>query len=364
MDFPMTSYLSEDGELASACKHRIPKDTLLHIIKTMLLTRHMDERMLTLQRQGTISFAMSSLGEEGCIVASAAALEMADWIYPQYREQGALFYRGYPIQSYVHHMFCNAEDSIKGRQMPNHFGDRDLNVVTVSSPIGTQLPHAAGCGYAMRIRKEPSLAFCYFGDGTTSEGDFHVALNFAAVRKSSTLFFCRNNGYAISTPLRDQFASDGIAPKGIGYGIPAYRVDGNDVFAVHEAVSQGRKHCLEGKGPVLVEAMSYRAGAHSTSDDPSQYREDEEVKTWEKRCPIARLRIYLQKKGWWSEEQELEWLEAVKQEVTEAIRTAKEAPEPDPETMIQDVYFETPVALKEQLAQQLKHKQQEEMYAH
>ena len=302
LDFPTLSYLDDDGNLSPACKHQISDDVLLKGYKAMLITRMVDERMITLQRQGTITFALSSAGEEACAVASAAALKPEDWMYPQYREAGVMFWRGFTILQYVHHMFGDIEDLILGRQMPNHFGSRDLNVVQVSSPIGTKIPHAAGCAYAMKLQKEQSVAICYFGEGATSEGDFHAGLNFASVRKVPVIFFCRNNGYAISTPCSRQFASDGIAPKGVAYGISSARVDGNDFFALHETVSQARAQCLEGKGPILIEAMTYRIGAHSTSDDPTQYRAEEEVEKWKKKCPIRRLRLYLEMRNLWDDE--------------------------------------------------------------
>ena len=314
----------------------------------MVLTRHIDERMVTLQRQGTITFAMSSRGEEGCAVASAAALQLEDWMYPQYREAGIIFWRGFTPQQYIHHMFCNREDLIHGRQMPNHFGSRELNVVTVSSPIGTKIPHAAGCAYAMKIQKEKAVAICYFGDGASSEGDFHVGLTFAAVRKAPVIFFCRNNGYAISTPCSDQFATDGVAPEGIGHGITTYRIDGNDFFAVHETVSKARKQCLQGKGPVFIEAMTYRLGAHSTSDDPTRYRSDNEVKDWENKCPILRLRLYLEKKKLWDAKKEDHLLQEIKSEVDKAIEVAKKTPPPPLKSLVEDVYFEVPTRLQEQ----------------
>lgn len=346
MEFKTFTYLDEQGNLSPDCKHEITDATLLKGYRTMVTTRVVDDRMITVQRQGVISFAMSSLGEEACAVASAAALEMQDWMYPQYREAGIMFWRGFTIQQYIDHMFANANDLIFGRQMPNHFGAKDLNVVTVSSPIGTKIPHAAGSAYAMKFLGEKSVVICYFGEGATSEGDFHCGLNFAAVRKTPTIFFCRNNGYAISTPCERQFASKGIAPKGVGYGIPAFRVDGNDFFAVHEVVTKARGHCLEGKGPVLIEAMTYRLGAHSTSDDPSLYRKEEEVKYWEKRCPILRLKLYLEKRGLWDETQESELLEKTNQEITKAIVKAKETPTPPLKTLFENVYFEVPQKLK------------------
>lgn len=349
ISIPTLTYLSENGVLSKECKHKIGAESLLKGYRTMCLTRHVDERMVTLQRQGTITFAMSSKGEEACAVASAAALDEVDWMYPQYREAGVIFWRGFSVQEYVNHMFCNAEDIILGRQMPNHFGSRKLNVVTVSSPIGTKIPHAAGSAYAMKLQKQKSVSICYFGEGASSEGDFHVGLNFAAVLKAPVIFFCRNNGYAISTPCSRQFATDGVAPEGIGHGLTTFRVDGNDFFAIHETVATARKLCLEGEGPVFIEAMTYRMGAHSTSDDPTRYREEDEVKRWEKKCPVLRLKKYLEKKKLWDAAKEKEMLAEIKQEVDKAIETAKEVPRPPLDSLIKDVYFEVPPKLREQM---------------
>lgn len=346
--FPTLSYLNEKGKLSSACKHKIPKSDLLKAYLNMVLTRHLDERMITLQRQGTISFAMSSLGEEACITAAAAALSPEDWIFPQYREQAAIFWRGLSVEDYVHHMFCNSKDLNKGRQMPNHFGDRSLNVVTVSSPVGTQIPQSAGTAYAMKLAGDKTIALSFFGEGTASEGDFHVALNFASVRKAPVIFFCRNNGYAISTRTGKQFAADGVAPRGVGYGIHTLRVDGNDFFAVHEAVTKARAHCLS-KGPVLIEAMTYRMGAHSTSDDPTAYRSKEEEEKWKAKCPLLRLRLYLESQKWWNASKQKKLEEEVKTQVDEAIAIAKKTPAPPMRSIIEDVYFEVPEELEAQL---------------
>lgn len=348
MEIKTLSYLDEEGKLPSEYKHHISGADLVRGYKTMLVTRLVDDRMITIQRQGIISFAMSSLGEEACSVGSAAALDIHDWMYPQYRESGVMFWRGFTIQQYVHQMFGDASDLGLGRQMPNHFGSRALNVVTVSSPIGTKIPHAAGSAYAMKIQGEKTVSICYFGEGATSEGDFHAGVNFAAVRKAPAIFFCRNNGYAISTPCSKQFASEGIAAKGEGYGILSLRIDGNDFFAVHEAVSLAKGHCLDGKGPVLIEAMTYRRGAHSTSDDPSLYRSDDEVKQWEKKCPVMRLGKYLRSQGLWDDQQESEWIAKVTEEISQAINTAKETSKPPLKSLFEHVYFEMPQILKEQ----------------
>lgn len=345
------SYLNEKGQLAEGYVPTISEEVLIKGYKTMMITRIVDERMITLQREGIITFAMSSLGEEACAVASAAALDPSDWMYPQYREAGIMFWRGFPILDYVQHMFGNAEDITLGRQMPNHFGSKDLNVVTVSSPIGTKIPHVAGCAYAMKLQRERQVAIGYFGEGATSEGDFHVGINFAAVTHAPAILFCRNNGYAISTPCSEQFASEGIAPKGIGYGVTTYRVDGNDFFALYETVSKARKQCLEGNGPILIEALTYRLGAHSTSDDPSLYRNEAEVAEKKKLCPMVRLRKYLESKGLWNNDQEKQSIDKIKLEINEAIEIAKKTPPPPLKSLIEHVYFEIPEKLQEQLAE-------------
>jgi pyruvate dehydrogenase E1 component alpha subunit len=348
MSIETITFLNPQGQLASN-PPAIADAVLVKGYKTMLLTRYFDERMITLQRQGIISFALSSRGEEACAVASAAALEPGDWMYPQYREAGIMFWRGETIQQFVHHMFCDGKDIILGRQMPNHFGSRELNVVTTSSPLGTKIPQAAGSAYAMKYLKEKNISICYFGEGSSSKGDFHTGLNFAAVRKVPAIFFCRNNQYAISTPCSRQFATDGVAPKGAAYNITTYRVDGNDFFAVYDVTAKARAACIAEKGPILIEAMTYRLGAHSTSDDPSAYRKEDEVKQWEQKDPITRLRSYLISKKLWSEQQEQQFLSQLKQEVDQAIQVAKETPPPPLESLIRDVYFETTPVLKQQL---------------
>lgn len=345
------SFLDEQGNLAPAFTHIIEEDLLLKGYKIMLLTRLVDKQMIILQRQGTISFAMSSLGEEACAVGAAAALMPDDWIYPQYRENGAIFWRGFSVQQYINHMFCNAKDILQGRQMPNHFGSRALNVVHVSSPIGTKIPHAAGAAYAMKLKKEARIAVCFFGEGATSEGDFHVGLNFAAVRKVPALFFCRNNGYAISTPTSEQFASAGIAPKGIGYGIEAVRVDGNDFFAVYGTVLEARQKCIAGDGPILIEAMTYRQGAHSTSDDPSVYRSDNEVTKWHTKDPILRLKLYLERQGLWDQDKEARLNQELEALIEEAIKHAKTTPKPSSHSLIENVYFDIPQVLIDEYSQ-------------
>lgn len=342
-------FLDEKGILVKEFPYSISEEDLIRGYKTMEMTRLIEEKMFILQRQGSVTFTLNCRGEEAAIVGSAAALSQEDWLYPQYRESGILLWRGYSIENYVHGMLCNGKDIHLGRQMPVHFGCRELNIVTVSSVLATQLPHAAGCAYAMKMQKENNVALAYIGEGAAAEGDFHNALDFAAVRKAPVIFFCRNNGYAISTPAKLQRVSDGVAPQAIGHGVKTWRVDGNDYFAVYAAVTEARRHCLSGKGPAFIEAMSYRLGPHSSSDDPSRYRDDAEAAAWEKRCPIKRLRSYLEKQGLWDEEKDAAFKAEVTSEIEKAVEIGLKTPPPPLDTLISDVYFETPQSLKDQL---------------
>lgn len=351
MNIQTISFLNEEGILIPPYNGTIPDDILIKGYQVMCLTRHIDERMITLQRQGTISFALSTRGEEACAVASAAALSLDDWMQYQYREAGIVFWRGLSPQQYIHQMFGNAKDILKGRQMPNFTGSRALNVVTGSAPIASNIAHAAGNAYAMKLLKEKAVTICYFGEGATSEGDFHAGLTFAAVKKVPAIFFCRNNGFAISTPACKQFATDGVTPQGFGHGIPAMRVDGNDFFAIYDTVAKAKEECLKGNGPILIEAITYRMGSHTTSDDPTRYRTIEDVQKWEKKCPILRLRRYLESKNLWDQEKEETYQKKIKSEVDQAIEVAKNTENPSLRSLFEDVYFEVPKDLDEQYKQ-------------
>lgn len=353
MNIPTICYLNEEGNFISPYEGKIPEDILLKGYQMMCLTRHMDERMITLQRQGTITFALSTRGEEACAIASAAALTNDDWMQYQYREAGIAFWRGLSPQQYIHQMFGNSKDILKGHQMPNFTGARDLNIVIGSAPIATKIPHAAGNAYAMKLLKEKNVTICYFGEGASSEGDFHAGLTFAAVKKAPVIYFCRNNGYAISTPATKQFASNGVAEQAMGHGIKTYRIDGNDFFAIYETVAKAKEECLKGNGPIFIEAMTYRMGSHSTSDDPTRYRSAEEVQSWEKKCPVLRLRRYLENKKLWDQEKEQAYQKKIKAEIDAAIDVAQHTEHPPLRSLFEDVYFEVSKDLEEQY-QQLK----------
>lgn len=349
MQESIIQHLSPSGQLSEEKKHSLTDEIALRGYQVMLQTRLVDERMITLQRQGQITFAMSSLGEEAAAVATTAALQEGDWIFPQYREQGCMFWRGFSIEDYLHHMWGNCHDLNKGRQMPNHFGSKKLNVFTVSSPLATQLPQAAGTAWAMKMQKEPNVTLAFFGEGTASKEDFACALNFAAVKKAPVIYLCRNNGYAISTPTNEQFATSGIAEKGPAFGLKSFRVDGNDFFALYEVVQHARNLCLK-EGPVLIEAMTYRMGAHSTSDDPSCYRDESEVEKWREKDPLTRLKKFLLQKNLWDEKKEKEYIQSIHKEIDQAIEKARSAPPPSFSTLQEDTFFAPTQEIQDQVA--------------
>lgn len=227
----------------------------------------MDKIMYDAQRQGRISFYATSLGEEAIHFGTASAVKLQDMVFGQYREPSVLMWRGYTLQDFADQLCSNAEGHGIGRQTPMHYKSRKLNYHTIASPLATQMPHAVGAAYGFKIANEDRIALCFFGDGAASEGDCHAAFNMAATRECPVLFICRNNGYAISTPTKEQYRGDGIASHGSGYGIPVMRVDGNDVVAVHVATKYARDFIRQTNRPVLLEAMTYRQGHHSTSDD-------------------------------------------------------------------------------------------------
>ena len=352
VDIPMLQILSAEGELIEkAVEPGLSKEEALKIFNTMHYIRVLDERMVGAQRQGRISFYLASTGEEAASVASAAALSDDDMIMSQYREQGALAYRGYTTEQFMNQMFSNKDDPNKGRQMPIHYGDKPLNFMTISSPLGTQIPQASGYAYGQKMSGKDVVTICYFGEGAASEGDFHAGLNMAAVLNCPVIFFCRNNGYAISTPAEEQFAGDGIASRGLGYGIKTIRVDGNDVLAIYAATKEARRIAIEEKCPVLIEAMTYRLAAHSTSDDPTGYRSREEEDKWRAKDPIARMAKWLESKGWFDEAENQKRVDKARQDVLAAMKSCEKTDVCAIEDIVEDVYDTAPWHLKEQLSE-------------
>lgn len=350
VNIPMFKVLDDDGavlnnELASS----VAIDDIKAMLTTMSYVRLLDERMVAAQRQGRISFYLASTGEEAASVASACALQPVDMIMSQYREQGALAYRGYTTKQFMNQLFSNGDDPNKGRQMPIHYGDKALNFMTISSPLGTQIPQASGYAYGQKLVGNDAVTICYFGEGAASEGDFHAGLNMAAVLNCPVIFLCRNNGYAISTPAEEQFAGDGIASRGIGYGIKTIRVDGNDALAVYHATKTARQIALANNCPVLIEAMTYRLAAHSTSDDPTGYRSKSEEDKWREKDPIARLKQYLSSLSEFDEDEHTKWESQTRQTILEELKAAEKRPISDLEQIVEDVYDTAPWHLKEQL---------------
>ncbi|CAJ0557963.1 unnamed protein product, partial [Mesorhabditis spiculigera] len=315
------------------------KEKSIRIYETMTQLNIMDRILYDAQRQGRIAFYMTNSGEEGNHVGSAAALEAQDLIYGQYREVGVLMWRGFPLEQFMHQCYGNSKDLGKGKQMPIHYGSQEHNFVMISSPLSTQMPQAVGSAYAFKRQPNNSRVVCvYFGDGGASEGDAHAAFNFAATLDCPIIFFCRNNGYAISTPTTEQYGGDGIAGQGPGYGLHTIRVDGNDLFAVYNATRHARKLALSNK-PVLIEAMTYRLGHHSTSDDSTTYRSADEVQKWGSGDhPIERFKAYLMEKGWWTEQWDNEWALQVRERVLTAFAASEKIQRAPYHEMFEGVY--------------------------
>jgi 2-oxoisovalerate dehydrogenase E1 component alpha subunit len=349
-EFPLEQVVDEEGRLRSAAELTIPDARLLDLYRWMVLERQLDERMITLQRQGRIGFYIGSIGEEATIFGTAAAMAPQDWIFPSYREHGAAFLRGLPLVTFMCGLFGNAGDAIKGRQMPCHESWAPGHFVSISSPVATQLPQAAGAAWAARIQGDDMVPLVYFGDGSTSANDFHTGLNFAAVKRLGVIFVCRNNGWAISVPRDSQTASETIAQKALAYGMRGERVDGNDLVAVWNATRRARAHAAAGGGPTLLECVTYRLEGHSTSDDPRAYRPAEQVEPWKKRDPISRIKKLLGRRGLLDEAGDLALRDGVRAELQAALRQAEAFPHKPPiESLFEDVYAEPLGRHREQL---------------
>jgi pyruvate dehydrogenase E1 component alpha subunit len=343
----------EDGTLDPMHDPKVDVDLVRALYRHMCLVRMLDERMVLLQRQGRIGFHIGSLGEEAAILGSAAALRDNDWMFPCYREFGAALWRGMTLEAYMHNMFGNSKDPSKGRQMPDHYTCRAAHFGSISSPIGTQITQAVGFGWAAKMKKDPLATLVYFGEGATSSSEFHNGMNFAGVFKTPTVFFCRNNGWAISVPAEKQTASASFAEKGIAYGIPGVQCDGNDLFAVMKVTRDAVMRAASGEGPTIIEALTYRLSGHSTSDDPKAYRKEDEVVSWKKKDPLVRLRKYLDSAGLWTDAAQLDLDAKIDAQLKDAITKAEEAAPPALETMFEDVYAKLSWNLEEQKAQLL-----------
>src|SRR4051812_41460868 len=338
----VVSVLDFDGRADADTDPHLDHAAARRIYEAMSLIRLVDARLMKLQRQGRIAFHVGAEGEEAAIIASTAALRDQDWIFPCYREWGAALYRGMPLQSYIDNMYGNANDIVKGRQMPDHITAREYRFGSITAPIGTQITQAVGFAWAAKLRRQDVITATYFGDGATSSNDFHAGLNFAGVYQVPTLFLLRNNGWAISVPSEQQTHARTYADKGIGYGIPAQRCDGNDALAVYECTRQALERAVRGEGPTLLELVTYRSGAHSSNDDPTAYRDAAEHEEQTKRDPVRRLRRYLEREHGYTEADNLALEERVQAELSACIERAESAPAPTIASMFEDVYEHMP----------------------
>ncbi len=346
----MLQFLNADGQFVREDIPEISDEDLLELFRQIVRIRVLEDRMVKLQRQGRIGFYIGTNGEEVTHVCAAYALRDTDLIFPAYREVGPALYRGFPLQTFVDQLFGNAEDNTKGRQMPNHHSGREFNLMSISSPVGTQIPQCAGAAWAAKLRGLDQVSLCFFGDGTSSEGDFHVGLNFAAVYKAPAIFVLRNNGWAISEPTTVQTATPTFHVKAKAYGMPGIRVDGNDVYAMTQAVREAADRARRGEGPTLIEAVTYRLGPHSTSDDPSKYRPEGEYDQHTHLEPLIRLRKLLLAKGLITEDTEQQISEKISAEIIDAVNKAENKPQPSIDSMFEDVFEEVPPFLKKQQA--------------
>jgi 2-oxoisovalerate dehydrogenase E1 component alpha subunit len=344
--------LDDDGRVVHPEREpSLSGDELRRLYRTMMLVRILDERMLRLQRQGRMGFYLTSLGEEATHIGAAQALRPGDWLYPAYREVGAALHRGYPLRTFMCQLFGNAEDPVKGRQMPVHHSVRRLNFVSVSSPVGSHIPHAVGTAWAAKLQKTEDVAVAFFGDGATSTPTFHVSMTFAALKKAPAILLCRNNGWAISVPSSIQTASRSFAQKAVAYGMPGVLVDGQDILAMIHVVAEAAARGRRGEGPTLIEARTYRRGAHSSSDDPSKYRDPEEPREWERRDPIEKLRKYARARGELDAAFEERTRHEIDAEISDALAYAEaRPPKPPLGSLVEDVFAEVTPRLREELA--------------
>jgi pyruvate dehydrogenase E1 component alpha subunit len=335
------SILNEKGQLDKKLEPDIAEDVLLKLYRTMLLGRKFDERLLNLQRQGRIGTFPPISGQEAAQLGTVAHLRPSDWMVPAFRETAAEIWRGRSLESII--IYNNGFN--EGISIP-----ADRNDMPISVPVGSQIIHAVGLGWAAKYRQKDDVAMTFFGDGATSEGDFHEGLNFAAVFQTPVIFVCQNNHWAISVPVSKQTRSKTLAQKALAYDMPGIQVDGNDILAVYAAAQEAVERARSGGGPTLIECVTYRLMMHTTADDPKRYRTDEEVERWRKRDPLPRFQKYLTDKGILSEDK----INAAESEIMAEIQAAVDRAEKqmqgmgNPMDMFNHAYGEMPPYLKEQ----------------
>lgn len=352
-DVGLFTVLREDGSTDPKTDPKIPESELLRAYRHMRRLRMLDARMILLQRQGRVGFYGACTGQEATPIATGLVAKAHDWIFPALREQSVMLVRGFPLRSFVAQVFGNAGDILKGRQMPSHPSGRQVHQVSWSSCIGPQVPQAVGCAFAMQKAGKSEIAFGFCGDGATSQPDFHAAMTFASSakyggKKLPVVIVCQNNHWSISVPTAKQTASKTIAVKGRAYGIPSVRADGNDLLAMYAVLTQAADRARRGDGPTFIEAVTYRIGAHSTSDDPTRYRTDAEVESWKKKDPVDRVTRHLRFLRLIDDASEAKLDAELTAEIQEVIKSVEQMPNPSRESLFEDVYAELPWNLREQ----------------
>lgn len=337
-----------EGDAAADAAEGLSTDRLKAMFRSMQMVRLLDERMMKHQRQGRIGFYGACTGQEATPVAVAEALRDSDWIFPALREGVAMLHRGFPLVPYLCQVFGNRGDVLKGRQMPSHYSSKTVHQVSWSSCIGNQLPQAVGAAMAAHIKGDDTVVVGFMGDGATSSSDFHMAMNFAGVFNAPAVLVCQNNHWSISVPTSNQTASETIAIKAKAYGFPGVRVDGNDVLAVWRAAKEAVDRARAGEGPTFIEAVTYRIGAHSSSDDPTRYRDPKEVEIWKARDPLERYTRFLLEHDYMTESEMDEVRGELSREIAVAVKEAESMPPPERDTLFDDVYAQMPWHLREQ----------------
>ncbi|MFO0643402.1 MAG: thiamine pyrophosphate-dependent dehydrogenase E1 component subunit alpha [Polyangiaceae bacterium] len=351
-DLGLTRVLNDDGT-ADPASAPISADVLLRGYREMRRLRLIDAKMILLQRQGRVGFYGACTGQEAVPIAAGLVLAESDWVYPALREQSVMLVRGFPLTQFIAQVFGNSGDVQKGRQMPSHHSGRSVNQVSWSSCIGPQVPQAVGTAWAMKLRNDAKkpIAMGFLGDGATSQPDFHNAMTFAGLYRVPAVIVCQNNHWSISVPTHKQTAAKTIAIKGRAYGVPSVRVDGNDLLAMVNVLGEAVARARRGEGPTFVEALTYRIGAHSTSDDPTRYRDEAEVEAWRKKDPLDRLRKHLVVLGLVDDASDAALEAELTAQINAAVKEVEELPPPDRETLFDDVYADLPWHLREQKAE-------------
>lgn len=349
-DLALDRILGDDGVVDAERAVQISDSTLVAMHREMVRIRMIDERMIARQRQGRIGFYGAIEGQEVTPIAAAFASRPTDWVFPALRESALMLARGFPLELWLAQVYGSRSDVLRGRQMPSHQSARAVQQVSWSSCLATQLPHAVGAAWASRYRGDDRVMLAFMGDGATSEPDFHAAMTMAAVMRVPCVFVCQNNHWAISVPSERQTASKTFAIKARGYGMPGLRVDGNDPLVVYEVLRSAIERARAGEGPTLLEVVTYRLGPHSSSDDPSRYRNERDVDAWRRKDPIERLARYLRSRELLDDAAVARLRKRVTNEIDAVLARVEAEGPPELSSLFDDVYSERPWYLQESFA--------------